>query len=760
MNLVFKGPVVLVLAVAFVAVGRANEVREKGMSDKIQTDDTQRNERSAGGNRLKNEKSPYLLQHADNPVDWYPWGDEAFEEARTKDKPVFLSIGYSTCHWCHVMEHESFEDERVAELMNDAFVCVKVDREERPDIDHVYMTVCQLMTGSGGWPTTIIMTPDKVPFFAATYIPKENRFGRVGMLELIPRIKEIWQSRRDEVLKTAGSVSGALAGLPAGSAGDELGRDVIGRAADHLMARYDPDFGGFGGAPKFPTPHNLTLLLRRWKRTGDQALLAAVESTLLKMRLGGIYDHLGFGFHRYSTDREWLVPHFEKMLYDQALLIIAYTEAYQATGKEIYARTAQEIATYVLRDMRSPEGGFYSAEDADSEGEEGKFYVWTEEEVRRVLPGREGDLMVRALGVRPDGNFTDEATGVKSAANILHMELPAAELAAELSDELLGGLPGEPGMKPEEFPAAFEQARGKLFRHREKRIHPYKDDKILTDWNGLMIAALARAGSVLDRPEYVEAARSASEFILMQMRLSGGRLLHRYRDGEAGIKANLDDYAFMAWGLIELYQADFDAAHLEAALELTGIMLEHFGDPSGGGLFFTPDDGEELLVRRKEAYDGAVPSGNSVAMLNLLRLARLTGRPDLEEHASAISRAFSVSVSGSPAGHTQFLSAVDFAAGPAFEVVIAGRADADDTRAMLESLRERYSPDCVFLLRPEGTGPQGEKGAITDVAEFTRPLTSLDGRATAYVCRNFACELPATDVGRMLELLGAGSRGK
>jgi uncharacterized protein YyaL (SSP411 family) len=731
---------------------------------------------AAEGNRLKSEKSPYLLQHAGNPVDWYPWGDEAFEEARARDKPVFLSIGYSTCHWCHVMEHESFEDERVAELMNDAFVCVKVDREERPDIDQVYMTVCQMMTGSGGWPMTIIMTPEKVPFFAATYVPKENRLGRVGMLELVPRIKEIWETRRDEVLKTAGSVSGALAGLSAGSPGKEPGQDSIGRASDHLMARYDPQFGGFGGAPKFPTPHNLTLLLRRWKRTGDDSLLAAVENTLLKMRLGGIYDHLGFGFHRYSTDREWLVPHFEKMLYDQALLLIAYTEAYQATGNEIYARTAREISTYVMRDMRSAEGGFYSAEDADSEGEEGKFYVWTEEELRQVLPGKEGDLMVRALGVRPDGNFIDEASGVRSRANILHMEGPAGDLSSPtgdgsasgtgddlapgLLDEFARGLPGELGMKPGEFAAAFERAREKLFRHREKRVRPYKDDKILTDWNGLMIAALARAGSVLNRPEYIDAARSASEFILMQMRLSDGRLLHRYREGQAGIKGNLDDYAFMAWGLIELYQADFDASHLEAALELTGIMLEHFGDPSGGGLFFTPDDGEELLVRRKEAYDGAVPSGNSVAMLNMLRLGRLTGRPDLEEQASAISRAFSGWVDTSPAGYTQLLSAVDFASGPAFEVVIAGRADADDTRAMLESLRSRFTPNSVVLLRPEGTSPEGGEDAITHIAEFTRSLKSIDGRATAYVCRNFSCELPTNDVEMMLELLGAGPGGK
>jgi uncharacterized protein YyaL (SSP411 family) len=431
------------------------------------------------------------------------------------------------------------------------------------------------------------------------------------------------------------------------------------------------------------------------------------------------------------------------MLYDQALLMVAYTDAYRATGRELYAETAREIAAYVLRDMRSPEGAFYSAEDADSEGEEGKFYVWTEDELRQVLPGEEGDLMVRALGVRPQGNFTDEAAGEKSAANILHMRMPADELAKEL------------GMGAEGFSRTFEEAREKLFRHREMRVHPYKDDKVLTDWNGLMIAAMASAGSVLDMREYVEAARSASDFILMQMRLSDGRLLHRYRDGDAGIKANLDDYAFMAWGLIELYQADFDVAHLEAALELTEIMLEHFWDTSGGGFYFTPDDGEELLVRRKEAYDGAVPSGNSVAMLNMLRLARLTARADLEERASAVSRAFSGSVTQSPGGHTQFLSAVDFGAGPAFEVVIAGKANGADTHAMLKAFRESYIPNSVILLRPDG-----DEEAITEMAEFTKPQTSIGGKATAYVCQNFSCQLPTTDAEQMLELLGAGSRVK
>jgi uncharacterized protein YyaL (SSP411 family) len=694
---------------------------------------------SRAGNRLCNEKSPYLLQHADNPVDWYPWGEKAFEEARKADKPIFLSIGYSTCHWCHVMERESFEDQEVAGLMNDAFICVKVDREERPDIDQVYMTACQMMTGSGGWPLTIIMTPDQVPFFAATYIPKDNRFGRAGMLELIPRIRTIWNTRRDEIMKTAGSVASALQEMSADRQGDELDASILEIATEQLTRRFDVQHGGFGGAPKFPTPHNLSFLLRQWKRTGNQQLLSMVEETLLKMRRGGIHDHIGFGFHRYSTDERWLLPHFEKMLYDQALLMLAYSEAYQATGKEVYARAASEIATYILRDMQSPEGAFYSAEDADSEGEEGRFYLWTEDEVRQVLPADEADLVVRAFNVEPNGNFRDEATGHRSGANILHTDKSLEDLALELETDV------------EELGHRLDAARQKLYLYREKRIHPYKDDKILTDWNGLMIAALAKAGSVLDKPEYVDAAGGAADFILAQMRQGDGRLLHRYREGSAQIRANLNDYAFLVWGLIEIYEADFDVAYLEAALHLSELTLRHFWDDENGGFYFTPDDGEQLLVRRKEAYDGAIPSGNSVAMLNLLRLSRMTGDPDLETHAWKISKSVSGAVKQTPVGHTQFLSAVDFGLGPTYEVVIAGKADEGDTRAMLRALGSRFIPNSVVLLRPDGA----ESSEITRLAEFTRFHSSTDGKATAYVCRNYNCELPTTEVGQMLKLLGS-----
>jgi len=690
-----------------------------------------------GGNRLKHETSPYLLQHADNPVDWYPWGEEAFRKAREEDKPVFLSIGYSTCHWCHVMEHESFEDAEVARLMNEAFVSVKVDREERPDIDGVYMTVCQLMTGSGGWPLTIIMTPEKVPFFAATYIPRETRFGRVGMLELVPRMSEIWTTKREEVAGTASSVAAAMEQLSRSVPGDDLDEAVLREAARQLADRFDADHGGFGGAPKFPSPHNLLFLLRHWRRTGEGRYLEMVETTLQAMRRGGIYDQVGFGFHRYSTDERWVLPHFEKMLYDQALLTIAYLEAFQATGSPYYAKTAEEIIEYVLRDMTSPEGGFYSAEDADSEGEEGKFYTWSEAEIRDVLDGSEADLILRLFNVKREGNFTDQATGSKPGTNVLYVTAPLEDQAGNL------------GIPPDEARDLLERSRAELYARRKGRLHPLKDDKILTDWNGLMIAALAKAGRVLDRPEYTEAAGRGAAFLLDRMRDRDGSLLHAYRDGRAKVPANLNDYAFMVWGLLELYEADFDVEHLRSALDLNRVMLERFRDAEGGGFFFTPAGGEQLLVRRKEIYDGAIPSGNSVAMLNLLRLGRITGRADLEECAAGLGRAFAHQVRQTPLGHTHLLAAVDFAVGPAYEVVISGQARSEEMQAMLRALRKRFLPNKVVLHRPAGVNPP-----ITELAPFVGDQRAVDGRATAYVCRNYACDLPTHDIARMLEMLG------
>jgi uncharacterized protein YyaL (SSP411 family) len=688
-------------------------------------------------NHLINETSPYLRQHAHNPVDWYPWGPEAFERAQRENKPIFLSIGYSTCHWCHVMAHESFEHTEVARLMNEAFVSIKVDREERPDIDNVYMSACQVMTGSGGWPLSIIMTPDKKPFFATTYIPRGGRFGLTGMMELIPQIRELWATRRGEALSLSNEIAAVLQRTSQDTPGEELDEATLELAYEQLAKRFDGQHAGFGSAPKFPTPHNLLFLLRYWKRGGNIAALEMVEKTLQAMRRGGIYDHVGFGFHRYSTDSQWLVPHFEKMLYDQATLAMAYTEAYQATGKEDYGKTAREIFTYVLRDMTAPEGGFCSAEDADSEGEEGKFYLWTQEEVRQALGNEEADFIAKVFNIEKDGNFVEQATGRKSGVNILHLRKTLGELVSDLN------------LSQQDLQAQLGVIRQKLFAYREKRVHPMKDDKILIDWNGLMIAALAKGAQAFNEPEYAKAACRAADFILENMRKPDGRLLHRYRDGQAGVEANLDDYAFLVWGLIELYEAIFDARHLEVALELTSDMVRHFWDEDGGGLYLTPDDGESLFVRKKKVYDGAIPSGNSVAMLNLLRLGRMTAASDLEEKAARIGSAFSGSVKQSPSAHTQLMVALDFGIGPCYEVVIAGKARAKDTKAMIKALRTRFLPNKVALLNPS----ERESPEIAKLAEFTKNQSSINGRATAYVCMNYNCKLPTTDIAKMLQLL-------
>jgi hypothetical protein len=688
-------------------------------------------------NRLLSEKSPYLLQHAYNPVDWFPWGDEAFNRATTADRPIFLSIGYSTCHWCHVMEKESFEDQEVARLMNGAFISIKVDREERPDLDHVYMTICQMLTGSGGWPMTILMTPDKKPFFAGTYIPRTSRFGRVGMVELIPRISEIWMNRREEVLESSEKILGALKSTDAVSPGPPLDEPLLRKAFEEMSKRFDPEKGGFSAAPKFPTPHNLLFLLRFWKRTDEQTAIQMVEKTLHEMRRGGIYDHIGFGFHRYATDKEWLVPHFEKMLYDQALLSLAYLEASQATGKSSYALTSKEIFEYVLRDMRAGEGGFYSAEDADSEGVEGKFYLWTEREIMDLCGKDLGDLMIKVFNVEKDGNFREESTGEKTGQNIPHLRQDLPDLAGQLN------------LAPHTLEARVAEGRRILLAARNDRVRPHKDDKILTDWNGLMIAALARGGGVLGEGIYTDAAREAVDFFMKRMRQPDGRLLHRYRDGEAGITANVDDYAFFVWGLIELYEATYETGYLKWAIELNELMLRHFWDDQAGGFYFTPDDGEALIVRKKETYDGATPSGNGVAMLNLLRLSRLTGNAFLEEKAAATGQAFSTHIKQIPSAYTQFLVSADFAVGPSHEVVIVGERNHARTMDMIKALQSVYVPNKVVILKPsDASSPE-----IEDLAPFVKNYPAHDGKPMAFVCVANACRQPTADVDEMIDLL-------
>lgn len=675
-------------------------------------------------NRLIHEKSPYLLQHAYNPVDWYPWGEEAFEKAKKEDKPVFLSIGYSTCHWCHVMEKESFEDADVAALLNKSFVCIKVDREERPDIDSVYMAVCQRMTGRGGWPLTIVMTPDKKPFFAATYIPKESRFGLTGLVALLLKIQDVWLNQRENVLDSADDVVAALhQARPSHAA---LDAPVLQSAYNQLVRQFDEKHGGFGTAPKFPIPENIFFLLRYWKRFNEKRALEMVEKTLKAMRLGGIWDHVGFGFHRYSIDGVWLIPHFEKMLYDQALLVLAYTEAYQVTKADFYKETAEQICVYVLRDLTAPEGGFYSAEDADSEGVEGKFYVWDTDEVAH-LDDRE--VVKTVFNISEKGNFPEPTS--ESGKTILHLKKPVSAYAEEVN------------MSAKKLKETLEEARKTLFEIREKRVHPAKDDKIMADWNGLMMAALSRAGLVFNDDTYTTAAKKAADFIIDTM--VDTVLYHRYRDGAVAIPGFLDDYAFFVWGLLELYEAMFEPVYIKHAVLLTDYLLDHFWDQEQGGFYQTSHESERVLTRQKTVYDGAVPSGNSVAMLNLLRLARITGNTDYEEKALQISHVFAQQVLYAPSSHTFLLTALDFALGPSFEVVIVGSPGSDDSNTMVTSLRRAFIPNKVVIFRPD------ENPEIVKLSPFTGALTTINGKATAYVCRNYCCNLPTTEVDTMLE---------
>jgi uncharacterized protein YyaL (SSP411 family) len=697
-------------------------------------------------NRLADEQSPYLRQHKDNPVDWYPWGEDAFETARTEDKPIFLSIGYSTCHWCHVMERESFEDEEVARLMNEAFVSIKVDREERPDVDALYMEVCQMMRGRGGWPLTVLLTPERKPFFAATYLPKEGRFQQTGMMDLIPKVKRLWHEDREKLLQDADKLTEVLQRSADEEGGTEtLDEATLAEAHDQLSRQFDQTHGGFGSAPKFPAPHNLLFLLRHGHRTGGARAREMVTTTLDQMQRGGVYDQVGGGFHRYSTDQRWLLPHFEKMLYDQAMHVLAYTEAYQATGRERYRRTAEAVIAYVQRDLQAPEGGFYSAEDADSltddgEMEEGAFYVWSIEEIRDALDEATAELVIDVYNLTPEGNYQDESTGKRTGKNVLYRERPLDAEAERL------------GMTPDRLRETLDDARATLRARRDDRSRPALDDKVLTDWNGLMIAAVAKAARTFDEPAYETAAVEAATFLLDTMRNDDGQLLHRYRNGDAAIRAQLDDYAFLVWGLTELYETTFDPKWLQAALTHLEVSLDQFWDEERGGFYLTAQDADDLIVRPKEASDGAMPSGNSVQLMNLLRLGRLTGRTAFAERADDLARWAGPQVRTRPTGATALLTGLEFALGPSREVVISGAAEAEDTAALVDVVRSVYSPSAVVLHRPPG-----ERAAITRMALFTEAQTPLDGRAAAYVCRDYRCEAPTTDPETLREQLTQGS---
>ncbi len=686
-------------------------------------------------NHLSDESSPYLIQHRDNPVDWYPWGAEAFERARREDRPIFLSIGYATCHWCHVMEHESFADEEVAALMNRLFVSIKVDREERPDVDHVYMSVCQLMEGRCGWPLNVIMTPDRRPFFVATYIPKRARFGRPGLMELLPRIGDLWESDRGRVVSSAEEVTAALRrmGQAAVSTAERPDGADARRARDQFAERFDPHSGGFGSAPKFPSPHNLMFLMRFWRRTGDTKALDMATQTLRAMRLGGMFDQIGYGFHRYSTDVSWKLPHFEKMLYDQALHLMAYTEAALATGDAFFKRTSRHIADYVLRDLQSPRGGFFSAEDADSEGEEGKFYVWSTRDIDEALPSDDALFFRETFHLEPEGNFEDEASGRRTGDNVLYLT----------SEEAL--------MSPETA-ARVELIRSALMKRRDTRPRPLLDDKILTDWNGLMIAALSRAGSAFGDAELLEAAKRAADFVLANAGRDDGRLFHRVRGNDVGIDGMLDDYAFLSWGLIELYQATLTTTYLEAAMRLMELAVELFTEGGRDGFFLSTSESADLLVRPKDFTDGALPSGNAIAVLNLLRLSRLTGDTGLEDIAEATLSAAAPFVKQFPSAFAATLLAVEFLESSPTEVVIAGESDGHGAVAMHRALVERFLPSTVVLMRD----PKDDR--IADIAPFAKEFRNPAGAdAAAFVCRDYVCHQPVFTVGEMLSAIDGGS---
>jgi len=683
-------------------------------------------------NRLANETSPYLLQHARNPVDWFPWGDEALRKAADEDKPIFLSIGYAACHWCHVMERESFEDDETAALMNEHFVSIKVDREERPDLDGIYMDAVQAMTGQGGWPLSAFVTPSGEPFYAGTYFPPEPRHGMPAFRDLLEGIVEAWRERRDEVVQQGQRVAAAIArasSVP--SSGAALDESVALAASAGLRRTFDGRWGGFGGAPKFPQPMTLEFLLRRAVRGGPDAneALQSVTTTLDRMAAGGIYDHLGGGFARYSTDERWHVPHFEKMLYDNAQLLQVYTRVWQVTGTDRYRTVAHETAGYLLREMQHPEGGFFSSQDADSEGVEGKFFTWSWAE----LTGLVGGPVARALGATPEGNWAGE----DGPTNVLWRPRSAAEVATET------------GLDAAELAAEVGDARRVLFARREGRVHPATDDKVLAAWNGMAIAALAEAGRVLDEPSYVTAASRAATFVLAHLRDPSGRLLRSWRDGVAGRPGFADDHAIMASACLTLFETTFDVAWFDRAMELTGELLRLFPDREAGGFFQTGADADALLVRPKELYDNATPSGNSVAADVLLRLSAFTGDATFEEEALSALRLVADALGRAPGAFGQALSAVDRFLGPTRAVAIVGELEDEDTRALVAEVnRRRFRPNLVLAV---GAADDAEaRRAIP----LLRDRAAVGGRATAYVCEGFSCRLPLTDAQALADQLG------
>ncbi len=687
-------------------------------------------------NRLINETSPYLLQHAHNPVDWYPWGQEAFERAKKDDKPVFISIGYSTCHWCHVMERESFENEQIAGIMNQYFICIKVDREHRPDVDGIYMNAVQMMTDSGGWPLSVFLTPEGKPFYGGTYFPPKDIYGRPGFERVLLSIAEAWKNKRQELVDSSEKISKVLASLTGPTEKEALSADMLKAGFDYFRTTFDAANGGFGPAPKFPQPTNLSMLLSYWHRTNDTQALQMVEKTLDVMAKGGIYDHIGGGIHRYATDGRWLVPHFEKMLYDQALVSKVYLQAYQATGDKKYAATAREIFDYVLRDMTDPEGGFYSAEDADSEGKEGVFYVWDTKQIKSILDKDEAEIFAAYYSVTDKGNFEDNKT-------ILNIEISIAQLEEKFQKDQTAIM------------KFLANARSKIFNERAKRIRPHRDDKIITAWNGLMISSLAYGGAILQEEKYIRAAEQAAKFTLNALHKKG-RLMRYYRQGQAVELAFLDDYAFTIMDFLDLYGASFETKWLIEAKMLAEEMIKLFADNEQGGFFLTGKDSEKLIARIKPSTDGVIPSGNSAAAFALLKLGKLTMNQYFTEQGGKVLESFSRQLKQSSGYSSEMLTALNFWLGPTQEIVIAGNADAADTQQMLKLIRNKFLPNAVILLHQQ----EKNDSAIDKTIPFIENLTVAEGKATAYVCENYACNRPVNNIDDLDKILSDIYRAK
>ena len=677
-------------------------------------------------NHLIHETSPYLLQHAENPVDWYPWGEEAFDKARREDKPVLLSIGYSACHWCHVMAHESFENEQIARLMNENFVNIKVDREERPDLDQIYMNAVQIMTHHGGWPMTVFLTPDAVPFYGGTYFPPEDRYNMPGFPRVLIGVAEAYRDRQDDIRETGTSLVSELKRISVAGGGDyPIEPELLDAAYVGIVRSYDSINGGFGGAPKFPPAMTLEFLLRTYARTGNQEALEMVSHTCRKMANGGMYDQLGGGFHRYSTDPRWLVPHFEKMLYDNALLARVYLHYFQVNGEPFARETVEGILDYVLGEMTHADGGFYSTQDADSEGHEGKFFVWTMDEIRATLGEEDTRIVAAYYNVTEAGNFEGK--------NIPNVTRPVEEVATEL------------GISESELRASLDESKRKLFDLREQRIKPDRDEKVLTAWNGLMMASFAEAGVVLSRPDYTDAARKNASFVISNL-YRDGALLRTWKDGVAKFNAYLEDYAFLIEGLVTLFETTGEFRWLTKALGLAEIMIAEFWDEDAGGFFFTGKSHESLIVRSKDYFDNATPSGNSVAALALLKLSLLSGKEQYRNLATAILREVGDSIRRYPSGFGYALSAADFLLSTPKEVAIIGSTPFDLQPLLAETWR-RYLPNKVVAA-----------SFGVDVIPLLANRTMMNDLPTAYVCEHYTCKQPVTDVSALREQLDEDQR--